>query len=265
MQASPSTWIAALIATTVLLAGCGGTETPAGDELEADLTTSTGADADPDADQAAATTEQAGSEQPTVDDSSATTGGEESDAGSNVVDRLSTITDEAELSQLATNSNDPAVVVFDSFETTSNEAIAEIAWEGGYCRVVDRAPEPAPTATGFLLTVHTDLDGRPDQATKVASYGFDISEIRQSLLTTESRPCGSVTSTWAYYRYSVPLAEPLVLETGRRYWLSIQALTENFGTRWSWRGSTDGDRSSIRLSDGQWSELSEDRAFALLH
>ncbi|MGI9596551.1 MAG: hypothetical protein ACR2QK_10345 [Acidimicrobiales bacterium] len=265
MPHDPRGGVSVVIAGLILLAACGGDES---EQVDASSTTDAEATAaDGPTSSAGATTQPATTAGPTTDRE--TTAAPTTDRATTttaspfVVDQLGLTVDGAETSQLATATNQPPVLVFDRFEIDGAEPTTSILWEGIYCRVVEEAPEPAPTSTGFLLTIYADGSDGPDQDTKVASFGYDISEVEQELLATMVQPCGEVTSTWAYYRYSAPLADPLVLEDGRAYWLSIQALTPNFGTFWGWRGSTSGDSSSLQLFDGTFTELTEDRAFAL--
>ena len=181
-----------------------------------------------------------------------------------VIDRLLTLTDSAETSQRATDSGESPIQVYDRFLLDQPTDVSLIRWEGLYCRLVEGGPAPDPTATSFLVSIRGDVGDRPDQETAVAEFVVELSAAGQRLRADADRPCGAVSTTVGYYGYEATVDPAVSLDGDRAYWLSIQAVTPDFGTYWAWRGAAGGDETSIRYYQDEEVEVFGDRAFALL-
>lgn len=171
---------------------------------------------------------------------------------------------EARTSQIVTNGALPSTV-FDDFTPTSGYTIRSIQWQGIYCVQQKGAAAPAPTASAFTVKFYTDVSGRPNVASPVASETFTIAQVAQTFdKNVPGLNCGSApNTTWPFYRYAVTLRTPVVVAAGTKYWLSVQATTPSYDVYWGWRDGAVDNRSSLVLFNGAYTTYPVDRAYSL--
>lgn len=155
--------------------------------------------------------------------------------------------------------------VFDDFVLGPGATIGTIAWQGVYCTQSNSTSTPAPSATAFNISLHADVNGRPDTAQAIVSATVPLSQVNQTFAGSRvGTPCGNATSAgFAYYDYSLTLPSAVAVQGGTRYWLAIQAVNTASGSSWGWRGGAVDTRTTYQLSGSTLTFWDIDRAFSL--
>lgn len=170
---------------------------------------------------------------------------------------------EARTSQVVSNGQ-PPTKVFDDFVFAAGSTIRRVGWQGIYCVDQANAAAPAPTATGFILSMHPDRGGQPDTGTTLFNVAVPLDQVNQQLDRSQAGlSCGAQNTTWVFYSYSTSLAQPFTAVAGTRYWLSVQATTPSYAVFWGWRDGTADNNSSVQLVNGQLTTYPRDRAYSL--
>lgn len=171
---------------------------------------------------------------------------------------------EARTSQIVSNGFGPSQV-FDDFTLTGASTIRTVGWQGIYCVQQANAGAPAPTATGFTVSIYPDNAGRPNLAAPVQSSTYTLAQTAQTFdKTVGGLTCGTApNTTWPFYRYSVTLATPFQAAANTKYWISVQARTPSYDVYWGWRDGTPDNNSSLQLFNGSYTTFAIDRAYSL--
>jgi hypothetical protein len=169
-----------------------------------------------------------------------------------------------------TTTSGPLSLVFDDVTWSNDTTIAEVQWRGIYCAVVENAPAPPPTATGFVVGFYADAGGRPALVAPLLETTYPIDRVAQTLEIATQARCGLLPTGVGFYNYRVALDTPFRAVAGVPYWVSVRAVVDG-RTRnapgfifWGWSGSHGGNGRSIQINgDSATRNLSSDRALVL--
>jgi hypothetical protein len=151
---------------------------------------------------------------------------------------------------------------WDGFTLTSDAAISEIHWRGGYTNYLSGAGTSPVYA--FSVSIYRSIGGgsQPDMGT-----GGKLVTYRTSSSAGET-PTGTAGGV-AMYDYAITLATPFQATAGVKYWVQIEAsqgVTPNFGwpPDWGLCTGTGGDGSYFRrITGGPFQVIGSDLAFSL--
>ena len=166
-------------------------------------------------------------------------------------------------------------LTYDSFQISTNGNVGMLEWEGIYESVDLSANPPPASAYGFHITIVEDAGGEPGLMPLPGSGSFKISNTGSSSATshvpngdarllhlpvtpdevTETfvRDIRFKNSTASWYKYRIRLSNPIRLEAGKMYWLSIAAKTNSKDGRpwWNWTSGHDQNASGASLHIGK--------------
>jgi hypothetical protein len=130
--------------------------------------------------------------------------------------------------------------VWDNFTLSSNQAIGEITWRGGYDPSKARS---GGQVTDFRVAIYASIAAgtQPDVVTS------PLAEYRTGGKAGES-PAGSVGLT-KMYDYSFTLPTPFRAEAGTKYWVQIEAIQAGI-PHWGIAAGTGGDGTYFRKVAG---------------
>lgn len=171
---------------------------------------------------------------------------------------------EGRASMIVASGQDPSKV-WDDFVLPVTTSVRQIAWQGTYCIEQNGSGPPPQSATGFVISLHADDNGRPSTATALATLNIPMAQanpVQRSPFAGAT--CGNATTTtWSVWDYSTTVPVPLQVAANTRYWLSIQAQAPSYASYWSWRAGTPDTRVAYQLFGGSLVTLALDRAFSL--
>lgn len=157
-------------------------------------------------------------------------------------------------------------LVADDFVCTVADPITDIHWWGSYWQPPYATPasdywnDPSlsggvpvlpPVVSAFVITIYDDVPIASDPLSTTMPFGhpgnilytttLQIADINVTLAGVIDRTGNTVigdTGDEAVWRYDADLATVFQQTPGTRYWLSIQAVTENESSiQWGWHGA----------------------------
>jgi hypothetical protein len=161
--------------------------------------------------------------------------------------------------------------MFDDFVSAESATITRVTWQGIYCAEVLNRPAPAATATDFEVGFYPDSAGSPNRNAPIQTVVYPVARVAETHDVDRTLNCGTTSTGWSFFDYSVTLDTPFVAAANVRYWLSIQARVSYLQANnpdfifWGWRNGVQNNARSIQYNpDGSVVEHALDRAYSLL-
>lgn len=161
------------------------------------------------------------------------------------------------------NGSDADMYVYDNFQLSTNQAITEIDWRGGYLYNATLPDGRKDPATNFTLTIYESIAGGSQPhvtnpqlpETYLAKY-----QVGGNAGETVAGAIGGQT----LYDYKFVLPTPFQAMAGVKYWLRIEAY-QSIYPDWGIAVGTGGDRQHFQFSTGaaQFQTTANDAAFVL--
>lgn len=126
--------------------------------------------------------------------------------------------------------------IYDDFQLGSDFILTRFEWTGGVFGL-GPVPTPPPLLDIFGGIAEDDSSGQPDGSPLTPTLFFDPTAVLLASPSPEE----------VYYRYSVDLITPVILEADQRYWLGING---NFpsdieGMEWQWAFGAGGNNHAL--------------------
>ncbi len=166
---------------------------------------------------------------------------------------------------------DSGTFMYDDFVSTAAATITKLTWQGIYCAEVLNRAAPAATATTFEVGFYPDSGNNPNRTSPIQLGVYPVARVAETRGTDRVLNCGTTSTGWSFYDYTLTLDTPFQAAAGVRYWLSIQArvpylqANNNDFIFWGWRNGVQNNARSIQFSAaGVATEHALDRAYSLI-